>query len=138
MGVQWPCCFLIFREGRNLHTFISTQIRVFFFLPEGAHFLPPPSLQRGGTVLCIVLIPRGGAISLFFSFFTEGGGGNRGGFFSLYIRRFHSFPLVLSFSPLFLVSPFGARTRKQNGLKRWEGRGAGALPRFFLSRHAPG
>ena len=81
----------------------------------------PPRLYRGEAQFCVLFsFPEGAQCPCFFPFLQKGGG-NRGGFFSLYIRRFHSFPLVLSFSPLFLVSPFGDRTRKQNGLKRWEG-----------------
>ena len=71
-GVQIPCFFNLSGVDGGL-----LGSSVVFFCPEGAPFPWVSLLYRGEhslRVVHIVILPRGGAISLLFSFFTEGGG----------------------------------------------------------------
>ena len=82
-GQKWPCCFLIYRDGRILDTFISFpevgDISLFYFLTERAQFpcfytfswgvhiysVCFQPFRGGGGSSGVFVLSRGGAFSLF-------------------------------------------------------------------------
>ena len=85
MGAQCPYCYLIYRDGRNLHIFIS--------FPEfGAIPLFSFLTTVRAQFLCFYTFSEGAQIPCFFTFSEEGG--SSGVFFLLEGAQFPCFPLL--------------------------------------------